>query len=342
MDTKTVYRRFLGVALCCLLMSASHVHALSWNPLKWFDGEDENEARRPSYLMSPEEQAIANELFQQAVEYQDAGRKGKASDIYEEIVKEYPNSAVSPKALFNWAKIYESEHRFKKAFYMFQNIILLYPEYEGFDDVIGAQYGIATRIMEGERERIWGVIPMLRYYTRSIQFFQVVARNAPYSDYAPLSLMNIALVSRDLGKEIVAIDALDQLINFYPNHELTPEAYFLLAEVFADLIEGANYDQGSTREAISYYEDFLILFPDSELVPQAEEGLKKVNEIYAQSKYLMGEYYRKYLHNDTAALALYNETITVAPKTETAQLARERIDQLSSRVLKVDIVGSES
>lgn len=223
-----------------------------------------------------------------------------------------------------------------------QNIILLYPEYEGFDEVIGAQFNLATRIMEGDREKMWGVIPMLRYYTRAIQFFQVIARNAPYSDYAPLSLMNIALVAKDLDKEAVAIDALDQLINFYPGHELSGEAYFLLAEVFSKLIEGANYDQGSTREAISYYEDFLILFPDSDLVPNAEKGLSNVTEIYAQSKFLMGEYYLRNVHNETAALALYNETITVAPSSDTAKIARSRIDQINSRVMEIDIVGSDS
>lgn len=327
-----------GILLCLLQVN---LHAISWNPLKWFSGDDEME-RRPAYYVTPEEQAIANETFQQALAYQLDGREGKAMDLYELIAKEYSYSSVAPKALFNWAKIYEDSHRFKKAFLMMQNIILLYPEYEGFDEVIGAQFNIATRIMEGEREKMWGVIPMFKYYTRAIQFFQVIARNAPYSDYAPLSLMNIALVAKDLGKEATAIDALDQLINFYPGHELTSEAYFLLAEVFSDLIDGADYDQGSTREAISYYEDFLILFPESELVPQAEVGLREVTEVYAQSKYLMGEYYLKNIHNETAALALYNETITVAPSSETAKLARARIDQINSRVIEVDIVGSDS
>jgi len=333
--------KFGWVTLCVLLLSQSSLHAISWNPLKWFDGGEDNE-RRPAYYVTPEEQAIANDMFQRALAFEFDGRKGKAADIYEEIAKEYAYSSVAPKALFNWAKIYENSFRFKKAFLMMQNIILLYPEYEGFDEVIGAQFNIATRIMEGDREKMWGLIPMFRYYTRAIQFFQVIARNAPYSDYAPLSLMNIALVAKDLDKEATAIDALDQLINFYPNHELTPEAYFLLAEVFSALIDGANYDQGSTREAISYYEDFLILFPESELVPQAEEGLRKVTEIYAQSKYIMGEYYLRHIHNETAALALYNETITVAPSSETAKLARARIDQINSRVIEVDIIGAES
>ncbi|MEQ9825549.1 MAG: outer membrane protein assembly factor BamD [Puniceicoccaceae bacterium] len=334
-------RKYGVFALALLLLSQSSVYALSWNPLKWFSGDDESE-RRPAYFVTPEEQAIANELFQQAVSLEHEGRRGKAMDLYEKIAKDYAYSAVAPRALFNWAQIYEDTHRFKKAFLMMQNIILLYPEYEGFDEVIGAQYDIATRIMEGDREKMWGVIPMFRYYTRAIQFFQVIARNAPYSDYAPLSLMNIALVAKDLDKEATAIDALDQLINFYPDHELTSDAYFLLAEVFSELIDGANYDQGSTREAISYYEDFLILFPDSELVPQAEEGLREVNEIYAQSKFLMGEYYLRHIRNETAALALYNETITVAPSSETARRARERIDQINERVIEVDIVGAGS
>jgi len=329
------------IALGVLILTQTSLHAISWNPLKWFDGEKDEE-RRPAYFVTPEEQAIANDLFQKALSYELDGKKRKAVKVYEEIAKEYAYSSVAPKALFNWAKIFEQSYRFKKAFLMMQNIILLYPEYEGFDEVIGAQFNIATRIMEGDREKMWGVIPMMRYYTRAIQFFQVIARNAPYSDYAPLSLMNIALVAKDLNKEATAIDALDQLINFYPNHELTGEAYFLLAEVFSNLIDGADYDQGSTREAISYYEDFLILFPDSELVPQAEEGLRKVNEIYAQSKYTMGEYYLRHIHNETAALALYNETITVAPSSETAKLARERIDQINSHVIEVDIVGAGS
>lgn len=336
-----VFRQIKSLLLCSFLLCASQVHALSWNPLKWFDGDDRDD-RRSSYMLSPEEQAMAADLFQKAQNYEFAGKKRKASKVYEEIAKEYPYAAVSPKALFNWAKIYENSHRFKKAFLMMQNIILLYPEYEGFDEVIGAQFNLTTRIMEGEREVLWGVIPVLRYYTRAIQYFQVINRNAPYSDYAPLALMNVALVARDLSKEAVAIDALDQLINFYPGHELTPEAYFLLAEVFSDLIEGADYDQGSTREAISYYEDFLILFPDSEFVSQAEEGLSRVHETYAQSKYLMGEYYLRHLHNQTAALVLYNETITVAPSTITAEQARARIDQVNSRVINTDIVGSGS
>ncbi len=29
----------------------------------------------------------------------------------------------------------------------------------------------------------------------------------------------------------------------------------------ASLVEGAYYDQAETREAITYYEDFMILFP---------------------------------------------------------------------------------
>ncbi len=312
--------------------------AISWNPLKWFDGEDDDED--VVVVATPEEQAAAKEMFDRAVAYQFEGREGRAADLYEEITEDYPFTDVVPEAMFNWAGIYAETNRFKKAFTLLQSIILVQPQYEGFDNVIAEQFEIATRIMEGEREKLFGTIPIFRYYTRAIQYFQVIARNAPYSEYAPLSLMNIAILGRDLEKEVIAVDALDQLINFYPDHELAPEAYFLLAEVFSSLIDGPNYDQGSTREAISYYEDFLILFPDSPRVPEAEQGLAAVEEVFAQSKFLMGDYYLRHIRNETAALTLYNETITVAPNSETAKRAQERIDRIRARAI-APVIGVE-
>ena len=44
---------------------------------------------------------------------------------------------------------------------------------------------------------------------------------------------------------------------------LAPDAYYNMAQTYSNLVNGAEYDQGSTRQAISYYEDFLILFPQN-------------------------------------------------------------------------------
>ena len=43
--------------------------------------------------------------------------------------------------------------------------------------------------------------------------------------------------------------------------------------------------------AINYYEDFLILYPDSPLVGDAEKALVKMKEIYAENKLITADFY---------------------------------------------------
>ena len=54
---------------------------------------------------------------------------------------------------------------------------------------------------------------------------------------------------------------------------LAPDAYYNMAQTYSNLVNGTEYDQGSTRQAISYYEDFLILFPQSSHLGQVESNL---------------------------------------------------------------------
>jgi outer membrane protein assembly factor BamD len=167
-----------------------------------------------------------------------------------------------------------------------------------------------------------------RAYNRSVEYFEIVIRNAPYSDFAPLALMNVALIRQYQNETAFAIDALDRLINSYPSSLLADDAYLSLAETFATLVQGPMYDQGATREAISYFEDFLILFSENEKVATAENGLAEMEDVYARSKLVIGEYYFKYRRWYQAAEIFFNEAITTAPDSEAAFTARGYIQQI--------------
>ena len=53
---------------------------------------------------------------------------------------------------------------------------------------------------------------------------------------------------------------------------VTSDAYLKLAETHAALVDGPLYDQGATNEAISYFEDYLILFPRVRAWPRPKTG----------------------------------------------------------------------
>ena len=86
------------------------------------------------------------------------------------------------------------------------------------------QYRIASALLDGAPNRLWLGIKGFRNREISIGCFEIILGNAPYSDYAPLVLMNIARGHQYLGNIDEAIDALDRLVNNYPQSVVAPDA----------------------------------------------------------------------------------------------------------------------
>lgn len=257
---------------------------------------------------------------------EEAGHNRTALRAYKRITKNYPNSIYAPEANYRTAQMYLARRQFYKAFETFQQIMTRYPNSDRFTEVLGEQYRIANRLADGERNYNWGIIPSFRSRERAITYFEWVIANAPYSDYAPLALMNVAKLHRRLNNTPYAIDALDRLINNYGQSLLAPDAYLELAKTHASLVDGPNYDQESTREAITYFEDFMILFPEDEGLATAQMGLDEMKSVFAESKIVLADYYFKYRRNYKGARVFYNEAITAFPNSAVAERARAQLD----------------
>ncbi len=310
------------------LVATSLVASAAWyNPFSWRKSKEEileEQLRAPT----PEEEAMAKFKFEEAMEHYNNGKRSKAHNQFEKLAKDYRRTLIAPEALLMKGQIEFEWNRFKDAFETGISVVRRYPDFEGFDRVLAMQFNVATALMEGRRGRMFGFIPKMKTPGKSRGYFETIIIQAPYSAYAPMCLMNVAMVSQNVNEQDYAIDALDRLINFYPNTMFGPEAYFMMGEIFSTLVDGPFYDQSATNKSISFYEDFLILFPDNPFAGQAEDGLAQMREVNAQSKYLLGEWFYKYRNNTTAALVFFNETITVAPNSESAQAARDRIERI--------------
>ncbi len=278
------------------------------------------------------DEAAASELLSIGKLKMEAGNLGGASRVFKKLANEYPTAIASGEALYLRGRILMTKERWAKAFESLQQVVTYHPNFAEFDQVISAQFECATALMEGARGRIFWVIPGFRQYSEASREFAMIVRNAPYGDYAPLALMNLALVEDEHGDAELAIDALDRLINYYPQSILAPDAYYNLAQVYSNLVKGEEYDQGSTRQAISYYEDFMILFPDSNYLGEVEADLERMENLLASSRLNLGDFYYYYRNNNSAALIFYNETITIAPESEAADEARARISDIESGV----------
>ncbi|MEO6245445.1 MAG: tetratricopeptide repeat protein [Opitutaceae bacterium] len=124
---------------------------------------------------------------------EEAGSWLSASRAYQSIAKKYPNAIYAPEALYRSAQLRLKRKEYTKAFEDFQQVLSRYPNTRRFNEIVGEQYRIASALLDGARGRMmWGLLPGFKQRDKAIEYFETVLANAPYSDYAPLALMNIA------------------------------------------------------------------------------------------------------------------------------------------------------
>jgi outer membrane protein assembly factor BamD len=270
-------------------------------------------------------------LMNKGREAEEKGHLHSALGIYAKVAKRYSSSIYAPEAYFRSAHLRLKRRQYYKAFESFQNVIARYPNEKRFDEIIGEEFHVAGIMLDGGRNHIWGWLPGFKSREHGIAYFGAVVANAPYNDYAPLALMAMARGHESLRNNEEAIDALDQMVNTYQDSVLVPFAYLELARMHATLVEGAYYDQAETREAITYYEDFMILFPGDPNISKAAQGLDTMKNILSDSKLKIGDFYFYKRDNFTAARVFYNEAITAYPDSAVAKRAKLRLVQVDAK-----------
>lgn len=261
-------------------------------------------------------------------------RKGRAARLYKKVTKLYPHSVFAGEAAYRLGNMRLARKQYTKAFEAYQMVATRYPNTERYAEIVGKQYQIATSLLDGARNHYWGWLPGFTSKEKAIEELEILLSEAPYSDYAPLALMSIARGHAYYNDTEEVIDALDRLINTYPQSVLAVDAYLELGKAHASLVEGPYYDQGSTRDAITYYEDFMILFPSDNNVASAEKGLIDMKRVLAESKVKIADFYFKRRDNYKAARVFYNEAITVYPDSDIAERARKRLTEVDAAAAK--------
>ncbi|MDR0595470.1 MAG: outer membrane protein assembly factor BamD [Puniceicoccales bacterium] len=265
------------------------------------------------------------EMMNKARLEQEEGRNHSALKIYENICKRYGDSPFAPEACYQIGQIRKQKRQYRHAFKAFDEIITKYPQYPSFNKVVRKQFDLATLLKGGSRPYYFGVIPGFKDYVSAVEFYENIIKHAPYNDLAPLALVNISELALANKKPAEAIDALDRLMDGYPDSEYAPCAYLKTAQTYAGMVKSVKNDQGATLEALHYYEDFLVLYPNHSLAKEAKQGVDAMKTQLVMSKIDMGDFYFQSRNNPKAAIIMYEEAAKSYPGSEAAALANEKI-----------------
>ena len=313
----------------------------------------------------PYEDDEAKEWFLEAIELQRTDELSDALKLFEKFTKrrcdliidfENTPTLIGPESIYRAAMIREKQGDWKKSFDHLQLIAKAYVRYD-FERVASSLMRIAEQIATEDLPKKWGVVPRLRSGSEDRERFNQIVELSRGPKFAPRALLVLAEISLKDDKIDEAVDALERLVNYYPDHYHCEKAYFMLGEIHQGLVSGPSYDQGSTLQALNYYEDYLILFEQSppiganesqeqfelrikessERKELARKGRQAMRESLAQSKLEVGKYveqYGKYFLvrwqelGNQPALQFYNQAITTAPESDAAREAEKSVAKL--------------
>ena len=313
----------------------------------------------------PYDEFLAKAWFQDAYDLEKEQKESKSLKLYEKFSKRRSDAEVNiegqtyqvgPESLFRAAKLREANGDWSKSFEHLKLIAQAYTNYN-FEVIAESLMRVAERLAKEKLPRKWGVIPRFRSGIQDRSRLNEIAGLARGPRFAPRALMALAEISIKDEKSDEAVDALDRLVNLYPENYLGEKAYFLLATIYKKKVTGPSYDQGATLKALNFFEDYLILYAQppiqsphesrddyqkrldesKERKADAEKGRKQMRQVLAASKVELGEYIEKfgkyYLTRwrelgNAPAIQFYNEAITTAPESTAAREAEQKITDL--------------
>ena len=272
----------------------------------------------------------AEEQYKSAQHYEAQEDYKRAAASYRLVVRRFPRSDIAPTAQFRSGQMLEKEGKLQRAFYEYQGLVEKYPKSPDFEAALQAEYNIGKAYLDGKRVDVYGV-PTLPSMAKAQEMFHKIVTNAPYGKIAPLAQYGIGQALEKSGAIAATVTAYQQVVDRYPNSDIAPNAMYQIGYVYFQASRTTGYDQTAAIRAQEAFEDFLLRYPNSEKVPQAQDNLKTLQGRKTENSYNIAKFYDKQ-RNYKAAYVYYNEVVQQQPDSPEAQRAKQRMDEIRSKV----------
>lgn len=272
----------------------------------------------------------AQEQLDLGERYEREGDYKRAGACYRLVVRRFPRSDLAAHAQYLSGQIYERTGDLQRAFNEYQTLVEKYPRSTDFEAALQAEYNIAKAYLDGKRVKLYGV-PTLPSMSKAQSMFEKIVRNAPYSRFAPLAQYGVGQALEKMGANTPAVNAYQQVVDRYPNSDVADSAMYQIGYVYFRASRQTGYDETAAIRSQEAFEDFLLKFPNSEKAPQARDNLRILQGRKTEDFYSIARYYDKQ-KKYKAAYTYYNEVVQQQPDSQQAQRAKQRMDQLRSKV----------
>jgi outer membrane protein assembly factor BamD len=245
------------------------------------------------------------------------------------VVRVWPFSDYAPEAQYIVGRSYEERGLDEKAFKAYQNLVEKYPKSTHYNEVVERQYVIANRYLAGQWFKLWGVIPFFPSMDKTVQMYEKLIKNGPYSEVAPAAQLNIGAAREKQSDYRAAVKAYESAADKYHDRKsVAADALYKAGMAYLKQASTAEYDQSIAGQAIATFTDFMTLYPQDPRVPEAQKHIAELRTEQARGSLIVARFYEK-KRQWAGAKVYYNEVLIRDPESKYAEEARKRIEAIN-------------
>lgn len=268
----------------------------------------------------------------------DARKKNAVARNIKAMTAGYPQIAQYELKDFLKAEKLLLKRKFSRAAKVYQKVLEDYPASELRIPTVERLYGIGTMyVVEGRKKRLLWLFWISGYET-GIKVLEVVSEAEGMEDPNGLGLKSALHVVDNYEKRRLYEDAYLKWLEIstvWEEGQLGRRALLGMADnkhasYNKNPLERRHlFDASSLKTAKTYYDKYLMLFPDDPAEAHVTTQIQEIDEQIAYKEYSIGQFYERTGQKQAANL-YYDMVIESWPESEAAQMARETLNQPSN------------
>lgn len=278
------------------------------------------------------QQGAAEALMAKARSYESEGKTRQARDAYKGISRSYSRTDAGTQAKFDYARMLEASGDQRDAFEEYQSLITNFRNTPNFTEAVKRQYGIAESLRTTDKKGFLGIGAPIQP-SKLIEMFEQISASAPFTEYAPKSLLNVGYVRTKVGETAGAISAFQSVVDKYADTEFAKEAQY---EIFR--LRGVKAEKSNSpvedRAQVEAGLDFVNQNPEDQRATEIKSDLQSIEERSMEKLYNTGVFYEKSGKPDSARV--YFREVVKNPSTSWASKAQERLNALDNSPVPVE------
>jgi outer membrane protein assembly factor BamD len=259
--------------------------------------------------------------------YEESGKKRQARDAYKAISLNYSRTNAGMEAKFGYGRMLEAEGEGRKAFEVFQELITNHRNSPHFNEAVQRQFTITDALRNSRQKGFLG-FGAAAQPSKIVEMFEKISVSAPFTEWAPKSLLNIGYVKTDIGEMDPAIASFQKVVDKYPNTEYAKEAQYQIFKLRGVTAEKSN-SPVKDRAQVEAGLDFMNQNPEDQRANEIKTDMQAIEERSMEKLYNTGSFYEKSGKPDSARV--YYREVVKNPNSPWAAKAQERLSILDGQ-----------